>query len=357
MQKVILADSLSTDTTVAIATHYPVTIVQLVDGTDRCCGVGAQLGYQDARGRLILLIDGDMEVDRAWLLAAMRYLLGRDDLAGVGGVVEDVNMVNLEFRARQLRKPKSTLPGDVDRLYGGGLYRREAITQVGYFTHRSLHACEELELGLRLVAAGWCMHRLNMVSIRHHGHAVPTWTLVRRRWRSRYANGAGELLRTSAWRPWFRRAVVSQALPIAVVAWWATLVMLTAGALADVKWLPWLSAVALAPVATMVARKRSAVMGLYSILAWCLDAAGLVRGLCSRPKDPTSRIESRIVQFAYGQPPEAAPYRRARVPSESDGQCDLPRTHQQENSFQPADSVPTDKVAEGGTVRAQRAIR
>lgn len=298
--EVILADSLSSDATVSIAKQFPVTIVQLVHGEQRCCGIGAQLGYQHARGQWILIIDGDMEVDRAWLLAAIRHMHTHPDLAGVGGMVTDINLENIEFRARQQRKP--TQPGDIDRLYGGGLYRRKAIEQVGYLTHRSLHACEELELGLRLTAAGWRMQRMDMESIRHHGHTVPMWTLIRRRWRSSYVNGSGDLLRASMWRPWFWRAVACQALPLVVIVWWLTMLALAVAASIDGTWLSWLAAVVLLPIAMMLAKKRSVALGLYSILMWCVESAGLLRGLSSRPLNPEAPIDSRVLQMEpHGQ--------------------------------------------------------
>lgn len=289
--EVILADSLSTDRTVQIAESFPVKVVQLQHGHERCCGIGAQLGYQHASGRYVLVMDGDMEVDASWLRAAVARLQEDPGVAGVGGMVEDVNLDNIEFRARQQRRPPDMMPGLVDRLDMGGLYRAEAIRQVGYLTHRSLHACEELELGLRLGAAGWRLERLPCVSIHHYGHTVPMWTLVRKRWRSRYVNGAGELLRSSVGRPWFWQAVRSLRLRVAVVGWWATMLLMLATGL----WVPALVVLLLPPV-VMVVRKRSVPLGLYSVLAWCVDAAGMLRGLMSPLQDPREQIASRWLQ-------------------------------------------------------------
>jgi glycosyltransferase involved in cell wall biosynthesis len=295
--EVIVADSLSSDRTVEIARQFPVVVVQLQHGAERCCGIGAQLGYQHALGRYVLVLDGDMEVEAGWLRAAMDRLDAEPRLAGVGGLVEDVNLDNIEFRARQQRRPPDMRPGTVDRLDMGGLYRREAIESVDYLTHRSLHACEELELGLRLGAAGWRLERLDRASIHHYGHTVDTWTLVRRRWRSRYVNGAGELLRASLGQPWFWRAVASLKLRIVVLGWWLTMLLLVLVAIAGVDRRAWLVAliVALLPPTVMVWRKRSVAMGLYSVFSWCVDAAGLLRGLFARTADPRSPIASRVL--------------------------------------------------------------
>ena len=42
--EVVLADSCSTDRTVELAMKYPVRIVQLANASERCCGVGPQIG-------------------------------------------------------------------------------------------------------------------------------------------------------------------------------------------------------------------------------------------------------------------------------------------------------------------------
>src|SRR5579872_4854938 len=69
--EVILADSASTDRTVAIAASYPVKVVSLRRMEDRSCGAGVQLGYQYSTGRYVCLIDGDMRLDRDFVAAAI----------------------------------------------------------------------------------------------------------------------------------------------------------------------------------------------------------------------------------------------------------------------------------------------
>lgn len=298
--EVILADSLSTDATVAIAARFPVAVAQLQRAQDRCCGVGAQLGYQYARGEFVLVMDGDMEVERDWLLAAIAKLKSDPSLAGVGGLVVDVNLDNIEFRARQQRKPSDMQAGEVDRLDMGGLYRREAIEAVGYLTHRGLHACEELELGLRLRAAGWRMLRLDQTSIYHYGHTDPLWVLVGKRWRSRYVNGAGELLRSSLGTPWFLMTLRALIKRIVVVGWWLVMLLLLLGAMLGQPLWGALVLCVLGPPLLMSVKKRSLRMGFYSVLAWCVDAAGMLRGLLSAPQNPREPVASRLLQSWMG---------------------------------------------------------
>jgi glycosyltransferase involved in cell wall biosynthesis len=296
--EIILADSLSSDATIEIAKQFPIMIVQLEHANERCCGIGAQLGYQYAKGVYVLVIDGDMEVEREWLLAAIDRLKSNSRLGGVGGIVDDVNLDNIEFRSRQQRKPKDMQPGIVDRLNMGGLYRRSAIQDVGYLTHRSLHACEELELGLRLVNSGWILERLDMISIHHYGHTVPIWDLVKKRWRSRYVDGAGELLRSSYGKPWFWEGLGCYRLPLMVILWWSALFLsLVLSLLCSPIWLMQFSLLFFIPPLIMVIKKRSVSMGIYSVFAWCVDTSGLVRGLLTAQQNPLNPIDSKVLQI------------------------------------------------------------
>lgn len=296
--EIIVADSLSTDNTVAVASRFDVSIVQLSNASERSCGVAAQLGYQHASGRYLLVMDGDMELQRDWLRAALDYLGEHGDIAGIGGIIRDMNLQNIEFRARQQRNPRDAQAGEVDRLNGGGLFRREAIEAIGYLTNRNLHACEELELGLRLGAAGWKMVRLPMVSVLHYGHTQPMWALMRRRWQTRYTDGAGELLRASIGKPWFGKSLRHARLLLGVLSWWAAMVL--GGLLAVAGWLP--AGVPLAicafPPAVMIIKKRSIALGLYSILAWAFDASGLVRGFLRQQIPPSDAVKSCLLRPA-----------------------------------------------------------
>jgi GT2 family glycosyltransferase len=194
--EIIVADSLSEDATVAVAAQFPVRVVQLARREDRGCGTAAQLGFQHARGKRLLLLDGDMELDPKFLPAAARALDADPSLAGVGGLVID-RVMTLEFQRRAAAASPSLKPGYHKHLAGGGLFRMDAVRRSGYFTDRNLHAFEELELGTRLSAEGWRLLRLDLPAVHHHGHAMPAARLLWHRWRTRYVLGQGELLRAT----------------------------------------------------------------------------------------------------------------------------------------------------------------
>lgn len=291
--EVMLADSLSTDRTVEIASRYPIRIVQLLHREDRSCGVGAQLGYQFARGNFVYILDGDMELCPGFLESALEVLRHHARVAGVAGRVEEMHTDNLEFRNRQNRKGKSMGDGEVAKLNMGGLYRRSALEQVGYFTNRNLHSNEELELGLRLRAKGWKLLRLDVPGIRHYGHTDNSLRLLLRRWRSGYVRGAGMLLR-SAWGKDYLPGVLRHcASSFVTVGWWVALLLTL---FLPIDWstkLGMLGVLLVLPFLLMAVKKRNLSLGVFSVLTWNIFAAGMLAGLFSPMKSPEALIDAR----------------------------------------------------------------
>ncbi|HVO04582.1 MAG TPA: glycosyltransferase [Candidatus Cybelea sp.] len=292
--EIIVADSLSDDDTVAIAARYPVEIVQLARREDRGCGSAAQLGFQYARGERLLLLDGDMELAPDFLAAAHGALDADPKLAGVGGLVVD-RVLTLEFQRRNQNVPRNSQPGTHGHLNGGGLFRMAALRQSGYLTDRNLHACEELELGMRLSALGWHFRRLDLPSVYHYGHATPPFRLLLARWRTKYLFGQGELLRAKLGTPQWERSLKAADLYFAVIAWWAMLLTALLGFAATRGSTGWgiaLLAILAVPFMLQCWRKRSFVMGVYSMALLNFHAAGMIAGLLRRRVDPMQRIDS-----------------------------------------------------------------
>lgn len=306
--EVILADSGSTDATVARARAFPVRVVQLADPRERCCGIGPQLGYQHARGAFVFLMDGDMQLCPGFLEHALSFMQRHPEVAGVGGRVVELNMDSLEYRARHEQNAPHHRPGEVDRLDGGGLFRRRAIESVGYFSNRNLHSYEEFELALRLRLAGWTLWRLADDAVTHRGHDVPPYALLARRWTSGYICGLGELLRGGLGDVRRRRQLLrlkELRLYGAVLLGWLLLVGMLLP-LAPLGKAVVLGLMAVAPVAVMARRKHSWRRGLYAVVSWNVHAAGLVRGLLRRQRPPREPIDSRVLQEGCGLAAPAA---------------------------------------------------
>ena len=296
--EVIVADSGSRDRTVEIALGYGVVVAQIAPPALPSCGIGPQLGYQHSRHPFLCLIDGDMILDPQFLPRALAFLADNPKAAGVTGHVEEMAVANLEFSRRAGRDAPEKRVGPLDRMNGGGLYRRAAIEDVGYFSDRNLHGYEEFDLGARLRAAGWTLHRLDRRFVGHYGHTENSYRLLLRRWRSKYLFGIGELLRASLGRPYFFSLfgeLPELKLWVGIYLWWASslglLLLLPDKALAAAL----VVGLAAAAVLAMAVKKRSLRMGLYTVVAWFFHAAALPVGFLRRRREPAAPIESRLL--------------------------------------------------------------
>lgn len=297
--EVILADSGSTDDTIKIAKNFPIKIIQLSNPSERSCGIGAQLGYQYAEGSYVYILDADMEIEIDFLQKALALMATNDYLAGIGGLVKEMQLENLEFQARAQRMAPDMQAGYVDHLAMGGLYRNKAIEQIGYLTNRNLHSYEEFELGIRLRAAGWRLMRLPETAVKHYGHTMPAHKLLLRRWSSGYVQGVGELLRSALGKPHMTlllRELKELRLYAVVSLWWVFILL----SIILIRPLPKMGLVILflliTPFVLMITKKRSFQFGVYSVVAWQFFTAGLWLGLFKAQRDPNAKVERVVIQ-------------------------------------------------------------
>ncbi len=295
--EIIVADSLSTDRTIDIASQFPVKVVQLAAAEERGCGAGTQLGFQHAQGNLVYFMDGDMQLTAGFLPRALAELESDSQLAGVAGLVVDTRILNDIDRIR-INNKSVTKAGGMPWLGGGGLYRRQAIASAGgYAADKNLKGYEEADLGLRLRAAGWRLLRLPLPAVQHTGHDLDTWPLLNRHWRSGRAMAGGVLLKSAFGKPWFWQVVRMLAHPLATLGWWlglaAGLLLVEAGRLGQFAAL-WLS-LPLAAMLHLAWRKGRLRHALVSIAIWHYAAAALLIGLGMRQRDPLRPIGARLL--------------------------------------------------------------
>jgi hypothetical protein len=298
---------------VELASRYPIRVVQLANPNERCCGIGPQLGYQHARGEYIYILDGDMRIVEGFLEEGLQFLAQHPEVGGVAGRLVELNTESLEYRERALRNHAHLQPGEVDRLDGGGLYRRLAIDETGFISDRNLHSYEEFDLAVRLRSRGWKLWRLPMAACTHYGHDSPPYQLLLRRWRAKYVCGMGELVRGAVGEPHMKlvvRGVRELKIYSGVLVWWLLLAGIPFLPLAAVDRAILFALVAAAPFEAMAWRKRSLHRAVYSVVSWCFNAAGMVHGLVRRRVPPTARIAS-VVLHEPSQP--AQPQKRQRI--------------------------------------------
>jgi glycosyltransferase involved in cell wall biosynthesis len=295
--EVILADGGSTDRTVEIARGYPIVIVRLNRIRDRCCGSGAQLGFQYSRGQYLMLIDGDQQLHPAFLPAALEVLRQNPGLAGVGGAVTECGVVNEEYEQRSKRHDPDRRAGPVTRLNASGLYRRTAIESIGYLTDRNLHGAEEFDLGARLHAAGWTLVKIDGPVVDHNPHTGSAYRLLLRRIFNKNAFAIGELFRAAIGRRHFWLVIGKDRhcfLCLMVTGWWIAigLAMLALRGWSAV-FVP--AVILLLPFVVMSLRWRSVRLGLYSVTAWNVFALCFWPGLLRSRIAPASWIDSSIL--------------------------------------------------------------
>jgi glycosyltransferase involved in cell wall biosynthesis len=310
--EVIVADSVSSDATVDIAMRYPVRVVQFENAAERSCGAGGQLGWQHCTGEYVYILDGDMELDEAFLAKAIGMLESEPDLAGVGGFIPEMRASNLQFerRMKRVNERRATAAKVVKSLSGGGLYRRAAIEPLGYMFDRNLRGDEEYDLGSRLRTNGWRLVTLPDRAASHYSYDVGTLPLLWHRIRSGSYLSQGELLRAAIESGYAARVyndVFAFRLSAAVIVFWLA-------ALGGLLVLPWKGLVALIALACLLGligvvtyRHRSLASSLHSVLIWHLSAGGAIVGLFRRRLDPRGRIASRVLRDGGDGGARAAP--------------------------------------------------
>jgi glycosyltransferase involved in cell wall biosynthesis len=302
--EVIVADSGSTDRTLAIALEYPIKVVQLGRVQERRCGIGPQLGFQHCRGKYIYLLDGDMELDATFVGEAIDLLERDQSIAGVGGIVEEKVFANVEFRnrARHFVSRRVEHGAVVDCLTGGGLYRRSAVDSVAYLSDRNLHGFEEYDLGARLRSKGWRLVRLEAHAVNHFSHQMGTYALLWFRLRAGRLLAIGEILRAAIDAGYLGKATVElRPIRFALAMWvyWPVVSLAAFAARSGISPTATLTAAALLPVVAMAVRTKSINAGIYSVVVWHLTSINCLLGFIRRRVEPNRPISSVVL---HGRP-------------------------------------------------------
>lgn len=297
--EIIVADSGSSDRTVDIAASYPVTVVQLANPAERCCGIGPQLGFQHSHGCYVLLLDADMVLHASFVRCALARMKSDSRCGGIGGQLVECSGSGYEYDLR--RSLSNEQDEEVNWLDGGGLYRREAIMGVGYLSNRNLHAYEEKELGLRLKYAGWHLYRITEVAVDHYGHTIDTVKLLWRRWRSGYADACGESIRACFGQPYILDMLLVHKTLVACLF----LQILFLSGVVVLPWFSWplliVSLFIVLGTVTQIIRKRSVRSATYSLLYTNVFAIGLARGILKPQLNPLTLIQSVVLKQSARQ--------------------------------------------------------
>jgi glycosyltransferase involved in cell wall biosynthesis len=282
--EVVLVDSSSTDRTVDLAREYPITVLRIPE-EHISVGAGRFVGQQVARGDLMLQADGDMELREDWLEHAITYLRSHD-VAGVEG---------------WLNESDNTEPMHVDSIAGVALYERAALESIGGFAPY-LRSYEDIEVGLRLTAAGHSLVRLPTVSAEHP--VADPLSEPFRRWRAGYYHGVGQAIRYSTSEPRvLLKLLARQKYKFALVGWLVVGLLSLLSVYAFVAW------VLVSLFAFTIVAKNLGVRGAYQFLMTkTLSSIGTTGGLFdpmppadSYPLDAVEVVQDGPLPQAYAR--------------------------------------------------------
>ena len=159
----IFVDSASTDDSVGQARDYFDCVAVLEESPMLCAAAGRAAGAALATGKWILFVDADMDLDKN-LIDHLPTLLATAKEAVVGYVGDYVYMFPDGTRTTLTFEMRGS---DLAKVFGGAsVLRRAAVMGVGNWD-ASIFAHEELDLFLRLVAAGGRIVNIPGPMIRH----------------------------------------------------------------------------------------------------------------------------------------------------------------------------------------------
>lgn len=272
--EVILVDSASTDRTVEYATEYPITVLQIAEEHTVSASTGRYVGENFARGDLLLHVDGDMELTGRWLARAVAYIQSHD-VAAVDGELDETDGAALSDDSEEPTREVE----EVETINGVMLFDAETLADVGGFDPH-LHGYEDIDVSLRLRAAGHTLVRLPTISAHHPDRE--TFLEAIRRWRHGYFFAPGQAIRKSLRQPRIAATLVArQQYKFALLGW---LVLGGASLYGTTTFLGWLLASMLG--FGMIVARRGLRGGVSFVVAKLFGLAGMTVGLRTAPRPP-----------------------------------------------------------------------
>lgn len=169
--EVILVDSRSEDSTLAIARKFGIKVISLPAGVSSSAASGRSVGARNCRGRYIQFVDADMTIEPMWMQRALTYLETADaSTAAVAGEIRQnpTQTAAREYQRRNLAKMTRTQEAKAfDSLYGAFMIKAGVLEELGSFNSQ-LKALEEAELSDRIRAAGHQIFLLPYLMCHHH---------------------------------------------------------------------------------------------------------------------------------------------------------------------------------------------
>jgi glycosyltransferase involved in cell wall biosynthesis len=310
--EIVLVDSCSTDRTVARAQRFAVRLIELRPDAPLSPALGRLVGQHLTRSRYILFIDGDTEIDTAWVTTALEYLESHAHVAAVDGKLPERYYEN----GRQVGSSPDVFaagdaPAEVEGLGGNALYRRSALEGVGSF-NPFIVSYEEAELAARLRQSGTVVVRLPVVMGTHRTGVRGSLRELGRRYRENLIKGYGQVLRVALGQGTFlahaRR--MKRYLQFQAVVACALLAGIASALTGDLRLVAVPLLLAALLVALFMVRSRSLTKPLKLIADWAVWTPPMIRGFLERPREPRALRPLDMIARDRDYRPAAGPLTR-----------------------------------------------
>jgi GT2 family glycosyltransferase len=149
---------------------------------------GANAGIRAAQGEWVAVLNNDTEVASGWLSACMRAIQDHPEASFFACRILDFNhrgwiysagdcflRAGLGYRRGQEQEDREGFRKEMPIFSACGcaaLYRRSVLKELGGFDERFFAYLEDVDLGLRLQAAGHCGYYVPSAEVYHHGAAT-----------------------------------------------------------------------------------------------------------------------------------------------------------------------------------------
>ena len=238
-----------------------------------------------------------MELDPSFLATAVAAMEADPRLGGVAGLVEEVKRCELPVPRPQASRHGAHCRDSANgSTWAGCIVRRRCATW-DISPIATCTASKKWIWGCGFAPpAGTCAGS-QLPAVKHHGREEGNWALLARRWKSRYLDGAGELLR-AAWAHRISCASRGRSAPFRRPARLAGAPRRTAAPAAS----PWLLARLLAVVALVgvrAVRSGSLADAWFGQVVWQVTAIAMIRGFVSKPQ-PLQPIEYNLLATPDG---------------------------------------------------------
>jgi len=185
--ELLIIDDGSTDHTVEVASRYPVRVIR--HESNQGLAAGRNTAFANARHELVAAVDADVIAEPQWL-ETLAEAFTDDAVAGSGGRLLEKYRDTLAdcWRAMEmcqdLGEERVEIVSPMPKRLGGfgTILRKEAVERVGGYDLRFRTNFEDVDLGTRLLDAGYKLV-FDPRAVAHHLRRDTVSSVVRTAWR------------------------------------------------------------------------------------------------------------------------------------------------------------------------------